>query len=185
MDELLSMRIGLISKIAKTKPGLGKTAMMKMVFLLQEVYKMPLGYGFEIHIYGPYTPEVMSDIEIADSMGYLSVEAEKRLTSYVYKLNPTDKTGQILKTAEKFLDEYAAPIDAAIVLFAGKTARELEMLTTIVFLYKIYVFNKLDVSIDDIANNVRDIKPHLELDFIKGGYRELEGLGIFSKLAAA
>jgi len=53
----LSKRMGVISSIVKLRPGLGKTAMMKYIFLLQKVYKVPLGYDFEIYTYGPYASE--------------------------------------------------------------------------------------------------------------------------------
>lgn len=70
----LNKRMGIISEITKKKPRLGKTAIMKYIFLLQKVYNVPLGYDFEIYTYGPYSSEVMEDIDLAKHQDIISME---------------------------------------------------------------------------------------------------------------
>ena len=84
-------RISIITELAKRDANIGKTAMMKFLYLLQTVYSVPLGYDFEIYTYGPYSQAVMSDIEFADYTGsiYISpVEYPNGLNGY--RINATD-----------------------------------------------------------------------------------------------
>ena len=53
----------IIFELVSQKADLGKTAIMKFMFMLQQVYKVPLGYDFKIYTYGPYSSEVMDDMD--------------------------------------------------------------------------------------------------------------------------
>ena len=44
-------------------PGMGKTAVMKAMFMLQQVKGLSLGCDFSIYTYGPYAAEIMEDID--------------------------------------------------------------------------------------------------------------------------
>src|SRR5688572_11107025 len=70
-------RAGYVMEIVRRKPEttrLGKTSLLKLIYLLQEVYGVNLGYRFSLYTYGPYTASVMSDIDYMDGTGILSVE---------------------------------------------------------------------------------------------------------------
>ena len=67
-------RLAFITEIAKRDSNIGKTGMMKMLYLLQAVCNVPLGYDFEIYTYGPYCQTVMSDIEYAEFADYVAVK---------------------------------------------------------------------------------------------------------------
>src|ERR1700723_3361381 len=75
--ELLE-RTSIIGGIARGKQGgqLGKTAVMKLLHLLQDGLGVPLGYRFTLYNYGPYDSEVMSDIEYAESLKRVTVNYE-------------------------------------------------------------------------------------------------------------
>ena len=47
----------------KPDPGMGKTAVMKAMFMLQQVKGISLGCDFSIYTYGPYAAEIMEDID--------------------------------------------------------------------------------------------------------------------------
>ena len=65
-------RVGLISDFAKRlelkKTQFGKTAVMKYLFILQEVFKVPLGYEFSLYTYGPYCSDVLSDLDYTEAI---------------------------------------------------------------------------------------------------------------------
>ena len=66
-------RLAFITEIAKRDENVGKTGMMKLLYLMQEICDVPFGYDFEIYTYGPYCQTVMSDIEYAEFADYIKV----------------------------------------------------------------------------------------------------------------
>ena len=175
----LSKRMGVISSIVKLRPGLGKTAMMKYMFLLQKVYKVPLGYDFGIYTYGPYASEVMEDIDYANHQDIISIEREIYPTGHSgYHLLPSSKTEMILDKEKEFISKYEKSVQNVIELFGDKLAKELELTTTIIYLYGTYIANGWECTLETISANVREIKPHFNIDTIRNEYQHLFELGL-------
>lgn len=180
----LSKRMSLISKIVSERPSLGKTAMMKFIFILQQVYKVPLGYDYEIYTYGPYSSDVMEDIQLAADFNAISMNTVAYPTGHSgYELKTTNKTSKIIEQEQEFIDLYSDPILKVISLFGDKTAKELELSSTIIYIYSNYTHNKFDNSINEVTKCVKKIKPHFEIDLIKDEYKNLNKLGILKMSA--
>jgi len=178
----LSKRMSLISEIVNQKPSLGKTAMMKFIFILQQVYKVPIGYDYEIYTYGPYSSNVMEDIQLATDFDAISMKTVVFPTGHSgYALKPTDNTDDIIKKEQDYINLYSASISNVISIFGNKTAKELELSSTIIYVYSNYSNNKWDNSITEISKSVKEIKPHFDIDLIKEEYRNLDTLGILEK----
>ena len=178
----LKKRLGIISKIVDEKPGLGKTAIMKHLFLLQEVYKVPLGYDFEIYTYGPYSSEVMEDIDYAKQLDIVLVEREIFSSGFIgYRISPTEKLKSMVENEKTIIEESSESINNVLSVFGSKTARELELLTTIVYLYSAYKANGW--SVDEVISNVQDIKPHFDEATIRTEYEMLKKMGILARVA--
>lgn len=178
MNTIVNRRLGIISEITRTKQGLGKTAMVKYLYLLQEVYNVPLQYNFEIYTYGPYTSEVMGDIDLATHFGAISTEVCHYTNTYGYSLNPSVNIDNYINKEKSFLNKQKKSINDIIAKFGQKTAKELELITTIIYLYKSYINNNWDASIKEISRNVHEIKPHFDISSIQREYRELDEKGI-------
>jgi uncharacterized protein YwgA len=57
------LRLGILSElVARSNNKLGRTALMKLAFLLQTVRGVPLGYHFRLYTYGPYDGDVLDDL---------------------------------------------------------------------------------------------------------------------------
>lgn len=178
----LSKRMSLISKIVKEKPSLGKTAMMKFIFILQQVYKVPLGYDYEIYTYGPYSSEVMEDIQLAVDYNAISIDTVNFPSGYLgYELKRADKTETMIEEEQDFVHLYNDSISEVVHLFGNKTAKELELSSTIIYMYSNYYHNGWDNSIDEIAQSVKKIKPHFDISLIREEYRKLDNMGILKK----
>src|SRR5437867_1104734 len=68
-NERHDARLALIAELASRTPGaLGRTALMKFCYFLQEVRRVPLGYRFSLYIYGPFDSNVLSDLGTAESL---------------------------------------------------------------------------------------------------------------------
>lgn len=178
----LSKRMGVISSIVKLRPGLGKTAMMKYIFLLQKVYKVPLGYDFEIYTYGPYASEVMEDIDYANYQDVISIESAGYPAGHSgYHLSPSSKIEMTVDKEKEFITKYEQDIQEVIELFGDKSAKELELTTTIIYLYRTYIANQWSCTSETISENVHDIKPHFDIDTIRKEFIHLGQLGILER----
>ena len=173
----MNSRFNILYELAQKAPGLGKTAMMKYLFLLQQVYKVPLDYNFEIYTYGPYSSEVMEDMDFAKRQNIISMEAKSYEFGIAYSINANDYDSFHKDSDSPFKTE----ISELLRFFGHRTAKELELLTTIVYLYRNSRMNAWDCSKETIANDVYEIKPHFSLDDIKNEYENLDRHGILKK----
>jgi len=63
------LRLGILAElVARSNNKLGRTALMKLAFLLQTVRGVPLGYNFRLYTYGPYDGDVLDDLGQAEAM---------------------------------------------------------------------------------------------------------------------
>ena len=174
-------RLAIISKIATEDKGLGKTAMMKYIYILQQVYKVPTGYDYEIYTYGPYSSEVAGDINLAADFNI--IEATYSSNHSGYELKPTSQTHESIAKEKEFINKYSDSISEVIKMFGSKTSKELELSSTIIYTYSNRSFNERDTSIEEVAKDVKAIKPHFDNDIIKTEYMNLQSLGILEKSA--
>jgi hypothetical protein len=159
----------IILNILDKKPNLGKTAIMKIIFMLQQVKKMNLKYDFEIYTYGPYSSEVTEDVEsliqnqLVDSSMYL-------YNNYVgYRLSISENG----RSALSVLDESDEnKINEILYFVEGKTAKDLELYSTIIYVNNLYVKNSWVEQ--DVISNVHEIKPHFSYVKISDAYHKLK-----------
>jgi uncharacterized protein YwgA len=182
----LSKRLGVFSAIVQQKPGLGKTAMMKYLFILQDVFKVPLGYDFEIYTYGPYSSEVMGELDFARHQDMLNIDGVIYPNGQSgYEISPSGNFQRAIDNSKEFVSKYLEAINKVIELFGDKSAKELELSTTIIYLYNTYMKNGWECTLEAISANVHDIKPHFDIETIRNEYRHLDRLGLLKKPANA
>lgn len=167
-------RLAFITEIAKRDPGIGKTGMMKFLYLLQTIYKVPLSYDFEIYTYGPYCQTVMSDIEYAEFSDYLKISPVVYPNGMTgYHIRTEEGSEQLLGKESLLLSKYNQEIDNVISFFGGKNAKELELYSTTVFVALSYADNHWGNSKAEICDAVQKIKPHFPIETIKNAYDDL------------
>ena len=157
----LRERLNVLSGIAFQRPAIGKTAMMKCTYFLQEIEKVPLNYSFEIYTYGPYSSEVMEEIDFARQLGLLDIEWE------VY---PNGMHGYAISALHEATTPYDKQIESVVKEFGSKTAKELELLSTVLFVQRAYKENKWGKDKSSICASVREIKPRFSMEEIADGY---------------
>ena len=104
----LNDRLSIIYEIAKRKSGLGKTAIMKYLYILQTVYKVPLGYNFGLYTYGPFAAEVLDDLDYADANKVINMEAAETSVGMGYSI----KSGSEYEDNSDFASKYNEQLDA-------------------------------------------------------------------------
>lgn len=160
----------IVLNIMKLSPNLGKTKLMKIVYMLQQVKNLNLGYDFDIYTYGPYSSEVLESVDELINEG-LVLSNIFQYSNYVgYKLSLTDEGTRALSDIND--NENSAILD--ILSFAEvKTARELELCSTIVFIYNFYSRCKQKGDQIAVKNKVHEIKPHFDEKTISNAYQAL------------
>ena len=167
-------RLLLMTEIASQHPDIGKTAMMKITYLMQTLRDVPFGYHFEIYTYGPYCQTVMSDIEYAESIHYIQINSVDYGNGiYGYQINATDKGKNALSVAVG-RDNYATQMNDILNFFGDMTAKDLELYSTIVFVASSCSTNSWDTSIENICNTVHSIKPHFPMETIHFALQNLK-----------
>lgn len=167
-------RLLLMTEIASRHPGIGKTAMMKITYLMQTLRDVPFGYHFEIYTYGPYCQTVMSDIEYAESIHYIQINSVDYGDGiYGYQISTTEE-GQSALSAAVGRGDYTAQMSDILNFFGDMSAKDLELYSTIVFVTSSCSANKWDTSMDNICKTVHSIKPHFSMDAIYDAFQNLQ-----------
>lgn len=169
-------RVKVISGLVGASPNpLGRTAIMKFVYFLQTLRAVPLGYRFTLYTYGPFDSEVLSDLSVAESEGYVKSEQVTYPNgSSGYQIRPTSSAWRRKVEA---LDE-KADIEWVIRRFGSYSASDLEMASTIVFVDRSNRRKRRVASPRDVADRVYEIKPHLSKEKIENEAVALETDGL-------
>ena len=182
----LNERVALLVDIVAKQPNIGKTALMKIPFLLQAIHKVPIDYSYEIYTYGPYCATVMSDIECAQMTDLISVNQivyDNGMHGYQIRVKKQSKEYQ--DKHSDLLNRNAQSINDILDFFGNMTAKDLELYSTIVFLYCSHFKNHWDMSKKAVCNTVHDAKPHFSIDNIYFAYDKLEERGYLNKAIAS
>ena len=165
----------LASRLEGQSQQFGKTAFSKMAYLLQELYEVPLGYRFSLYTYGPYSPEVLADLEYANLRKQVDIE-------YLgdpqggFRITPSKVVGRPNFQNES-MAKYSQSLDDLVEHFGSFNTRELELRTTSIFLWKRIRPTKLE-DLSTLFETVRQLKPHLSNMAIRSAINDLVNNGI-------
>ncbi len=157
-------RYGLIAVIAyrlkDRSPQFGKTILQKMVFLLQEVYGVKCGYQFDLYTYGPFTSQLLQDLDLVETLGGVKVYP---VISGIggYHIVPGEKNYALRGKAKDFLEDptVSNAINNLIKQFGSFNAKELELISTIVYVYKEMETIGHALTRDEIVQIIKGLKP--------------------------
>jgi uncharacterized protein YwgA len=126
---------------------LGKKALQKLVYAFQRRAKEARIYAFSFYNYGVYSRDLDRDVSDAARYGFVEVDFDD--VSNAYRIS----TGQNFRADSKLLP-HAYEARYCKDLF-GKTGRELELITTIMFVCD----EERITDTATIVNRVRELKP--------------------------
>jgi uncharacterized protein YwgA len=172
-SEAIFQRLGLLAELAE-RARLGRTALMKLLFFLQESKGVPLGYQFSLYSYGPFDSDVLADISQAERLNVLRSSVVYYQSGFGYEYSPGTDSINVKNLAGDFLREHRASIEWALNSFSEKTASELELLSTILFVAKF----QNPKTVEKLVEQVELIKPHFSQEQIQKGFGELVGLNV-------
>jgi uncharacterized protein len=172
-------RLGILAELAR-QARLGRTALMKILFFLQESRGVPLNYQFSLYSYGPFDSDVLSDISSAERLNVLKSTTIYYPSGIGYEYSRGAGADSIEDLAEDFVEAHKGDIKWALEHFSRKTAAELELLSTILYIAKY----QNPRTVDKLIEQVELAKPHFTHDQVRGGFDELVGLNVLRAQAA-
>ena len=162
-----NLRLATISSIVNEAAPhpLGRTAVMKLVYFLQTLKGLPLGYNFRIYTYGPYDSQVLEDLKVAEIKSAVKSSVVEYGKGTGYAITPGSEADSITSRSSS-LNSYHKDIASIIADFGRRSALDLEMASTIVFVDRTEASSGRHVNICEVAQKVREMKPRLDLSRI-------------------
>jgi uncharacterized protein YwgA len=168
-------RYGLIAELASRMEehhyNFGKTALQKLVYLMQEVHGIDCGYEFTLYTYGPFSAQLLSDLD--STAAYEGVRVLYNDFIRGYQISPGPKNEDVRAYAIGFVEAHNDAIEEVVREFGGLTAKELELRATIVYVAGQAKELGITTNGDDTAQMVHDLKPHFEIEEIKRAFQQL------------
>ena len=153
----------------KNRP-LGKTALQKFMYFLQEVDGVNCGYDFALHTYGPYSSTLQADVDSARAFGFVTIQYDQ--TSGGYQITPGTET-----RPSEYLSEAHEALDRILDNYASFTAKNLELRATIVYSERELRSDRGKVDDDQIIEVVHGLKPRFNKRQILTALNELRSKG--------
>ena len=174
-------KYGLIAELATrlntVAPQFGKTSLQKLIYLLHEGYGVDCGYQFELYTYGPFSSDIMIDLDQVEGLKGVSVNPVITGTGG-YRIAQGENCENIRKKAIDFLEQNNAIIDKLIMNFGELTAKQLELRSTILFAYKESRTHEEVILDEKLSKIVGEIKPKFSNDEILDAIQELRNISL-------
>lgn len=151
-------KYGTIACLAEKCQGstLGKTVLQKLVYFLQEWKNVPVGYNFDLYTYGPFSADLLGDLDYTQSLGAVNIEY---IINGGYSISPSLQNQEVQDRASDFLRKYETDIEEVVRLFGKCAAWQLELRATIHFAYQEMQTRGASFTDDDIVNTLHSVKP--------------------------
>ncbi len=179
-NQLQDARLAVITDFAARAPRtpLGRTALMKFCYLLQTLRGVPLGYRFTLYAYGPFDSSVLSDLGTAENLGAIQSKLVIFPGGYGYEIRKGEGGDSVLRSGASFLQKHRADINWVLEHFGSHSSADLELESTIVYVDREAARKSERLSVAELSQRVRNVKPHFQEDYIQGKVSELQGMGL-------
>lgn len=175
-------RLAVITWLAENAGGLGRTALMKYCYFLQVVCGVPLGYRFSLYSYGPFDSDVLSDLDITESMAGVKSSVVYYPGGYGYRIEPGDRSDRMKQLGEAFIGTHGKQLQWVVDHFRGLDASDLELASTLVYSDR-EAFRKGEMlTINELSRRVRDLKPRFSIQQIESSGERLREQGLLKSI---
>ena len=155
-------RLALIPVFAESAASgyIGRTALMKYMYFLQTLRPVPLDYRFTLYSYGPFDPEVLADLDIAESLGAVESRAVLYPGGYGHQIRPAANANWLERRHASFLRKYDSDVRWVVDQFGSLTSSQLELVSTIIYADHEAERWREKLTLGDLAHRVHEVKPH-------------------------
>jgi hypothetical protein len=185
-DALTTKRLAALVSLVSEVPEqtLGRTAAVKLVYFLQELKGVPLGYDFRLHTYGTFDAEVLADLSTGKSLQVLTEKVVTYSAGYGYEIKAGPKAESITTQAKDWLQQNSDAISSVARDFGIWSAADLELGSTVVFVDRDFKSKGKASSYEGIAACVRNIKPHFSEATVLDRVKQFHARGWLASIPA-
>lgn len=167
-SKLQDARVAVITELVSRAPNghLGRTALMKFSYLLQAVRSVPLGYRFTLYSYGPFDSSVLADLSTAETLRAVQSGITYYSGGYGYQISPGECGNSAREAGQDFLKRHQESLDWVLGEFGTHSSADLELESTIVYVDREAARKSEVLTIETLAQRVRDVKPRFKEEYI-------------------
>ncbi|NTW88543.1 MAG: SocA family protein [Desulfobulbaceae bacterium] len=160
-------------RLEHRSPQFGKTVLQKIVYLLQTLFNVDCGYNYTLYYYGPYAADLLTDLDYVQNLGGIKIlEMERGI-----RILPGEKHQELCNRAKPFLNASEEGIEKVVSEFGDLTAKELELIATIVYADREVNGTGVIYSHLKFINLIQGIKPGFSQSEIEKNIKVLEDVG--------
>jgi hypothetical protein len=161
-------RLALITALVEYAPGqvLGRTAVVKLPYLLQTLRNVSAGYSFSLYSYGPFDSDVLNDLDYAAFLQAVEVQTVTYPSGYGYNIRPGPKSSYVKQQASVWLREHQADIEWAAREFGSYSATDLGLIATIIYVDRERAASATKIPLEELVRQVRAVKPQFTEAFV-------------------
>ncbi len=171
-------RYGLIAAVVKAlhqrSPQLGKTALQKIVYLLQALAGVQAGYRFRFYTYGPFSVELLQDLDLVEGLEGVKIH---RVVSLMggFSIEPGENADGLIRKASSLLEEQGGneKISRIVGDFGDLPARDLELRATVVYVVRDLQRREESVEKSRVMEIVGKLKPRFDRSEIESSISDL------------
>lgn len=159
--------LSLINQVERqVERPLGKTALVKLLYLIQEVCGFEVGYDFSFYTHGPFTNAIIEDLEELEEAKSVEVKYNKKAYEGYGGFEIKAKTEHLEVDADTL-----AKIREIVERFGSMSARDLELRTTLH-----YIRHNGGLQGEALYEAVHAVKPKYSLEEIRIAAKQIEDL---------
>jgi hypothetical protein len=155
-------RLAALVSLVEAAPGqcLGRTAIVKLPYFLQELHGVSLGYDFRLHTYGPFDSDILHDLATAKSLDALQETTQLYQHGYGFQIRPGPNAQALKDQAGYWVKKHEAVLGDVARQFGGLPASELELGATVLFVDREFKSSGCRAGANAITMKVCEVKPH-------------------------
>ena len=151
--------------------SVGKKAIQKYIHLVEDAAKVATGYDFAIYTYGPFSRALATELDSLDTIKAISVTYDPERGAF--DISPGENAQKVIARGTLYISKNRAKIDNILFALKGKSAWELELYSTLVFLKSHVEELKSD---SDVVNKLLSLKPKYPKEKVEKTLEEAKAL---------
>lgn len=135
---------------------LGRKAFQKVVYLLQKLAGVPLGFRYTFYTYGVYSFELASTLGAVENMKGIIADYDPAVRAHNLRAGKEAET--LEHKGRNLLEDYASEIESILDFARGKTGKELELSSTVIYVARNEELEEADAE-KRLIERVAELKP--------------------------
>lgn len=166
-----------VAALVQRQPKIGRTALVKYIYLLQTVKGLPLGFDFTLYAYGPYDGAILSRLSTAVRWGAVKESPVMYPGGIGYELEQGEQLDAVLSRDRQFFADHKDELDWVVREFKDYSAAGMELIGTMVFVDREAFEADESRSKDQLVDTVLKIKPRFSREQAEQMFDKLRAMG--------